>query len=711
MTNPDPPVKKKKVAILGGGVGAISAAFELTSPKNPRHEEYEVTVFQMGWRIGGKGASGRNAQVHQRIEEHGLHIWMGWYHNAFRLIRECYAELGRAPEQPLATWRDAFKPHSFVTLMDRHRALWKRWDITFPRTPDEPGGRHASTAGHLRMFLGWTAAARSALRANPEGGRKFLKQIFGARFLLGLVGTGLPGVLGFLRSVSMDRRMGAARCRRIRSSAATIRSRVHTAIEAGDFDADDVFRRLTEVLDMLFTVVIGLIDEGVATGERRFNDLDELELREFLRKHGCHPASLECAFLRCYYNLALAYRDGDSTDPANENAAAGVAINIILRACFGYRGAFMWEMQSGMGDTIFAPCYQVLRKRGVKFEFFHRVRELQLSPDGGTVQGIRIERQVDLRSDEYDPLIDVNGLPCWPAEPRYDQLVRGEELRTGRDGGPHDLEAADSGWVPAGEVTLQAGRDFDRVILGIPAVAESICPQLCQRDAKWKAMEAGVETVATQAFQLWLRPSVDDMRWTTVLRSALQESGRTVLGAYAQPFHTWADFSHLAGSEDWPESLRPRTVAYFLGTIPQRAEAASAATTSGRNSQYVREEAQQWLSEHAPALWPGFANGNQLAWDLLVDPCDRRGPERMDSQYHRANTDGSERYVQHTAGTTKYRLRPGESGFENLVLAGDWTDTGICGGCVETATMSGMQASRAISGYPRVVLGETSGPT
>ena len=49
-----------KVAILGGGVGGMTAAFELTATPELR-ERYDVTVYQLGWRLGGKGASGRNA--------------------------------------------------------------------------------------------------------------------------------------------------------------------------------------------------------------------------------------------------------------------------------------------------------------------------------------------------------------------------------------------------------------------------------------------------------------------------------------------------------------------------------------------------------------------------------------------------------------------------------------------------------------------------
>ncbi len=66
--------------MLGGGCAAMAAAFELSRPEHAGR--FEVTVYQMGWRLGGKGASGRGR--HDRIEEHGLHLWMGFYENAFR---------------------------------------------------------------------------------------------------------------------------------------------------------------------------------------------------------------------------------------------------------------------------------------------------------------------------------------------------------------------------------------------------------------------------------------------------------------------------------------------------------------------------------------------------------------------------------------------------------------------------------------------------
>jgi uncharacterized protein with NAD-binding domain and iron-sulfur cluster len=46
-------------------------------------------------------------------------------------------------------------------------------------------------------------------------------------------------------------------------------------------------------------------------------------------------------------------------------------------------------------------------------------------------------------------------------------------------------------------------------------------------------------------------------------------------------------------------------------------------------------------------------------------------------------------------------VRPDRSGFDNLFLAGDWTDSGLNAGCVEAATMSGLQAANAVLGRGR----------
>src|SRR5579859_4545351 len=91
----------------------MAAVWELSRPEH--QGRYDVTVYQQGWRLGGKGASGRGPNG--RIEEHGLHVWMGFYENAFRLMRSVYCELARDPKTcPIADWKDAFFPTSHIGL-------------------------------------------------------------------------------------------------------------------------------------------------------------------------------------------------------------------------------------------------------------------------------------------------------------------------------------------------------------------------------------------------------------------------------------------------------------------------------------------------------------------------------------------------------------------------------------------------------------------
>jgi hypothetical protein len=76
------------------------------------------------------------------------------------------------------------------------------------------------------------------------------------------------------------------------------------------------------------------------------------------------------------------------------------------------------------------------------------------------------------------------------------------------------------------------------------------------------------------------------------------------------------------------------------------------------------------------------------------------------AQHLRANIDPCGLSVMSVRNSTAARLTADGSGFSNLYLAGDWLRTGLNAGCVECATMGGMQASRAISGWPVVIRGE-----
>src|SRR6185369_9591668 len=118
----------------------------------------------------------------------------------------------------------------------------------------------------------------------------------------------------------------------------------------------------------------------------------------------------------------------------------------------------------GMGDVVFAPLYEAMSRRGVRFEFFHRVDALHPGADGLAIEAISLGRQVELADglESYEPLVEVAGFRTFPDVPRADQL-------SGADGiGHDDLE---SYWCPhpdAGRRVLRRGEDFDVVVFAIP---------------------------------------------------------------------------------------------------------------------------------------------------------------------------------------------------------------------------------------------------
>ena len=128
------------VAILGGGMGALATAFELTEGDWTSRFE-RITVYQRGWRLGGKGASSRGPNG--RIEEHGLHVLLGYYDHTFDVMRRCYEALDRErsdPSCPIRTWDDAVAPSNLVGVVDRHDGAWEPWVATFSPVTGRPGG-------------------------------------------------------------------------------------------------------------------------------------------------------------------------------------------------------------------------------------------------------------------------------------------------------------------------------------------------------------------------------------------------------------------------------------------------------------------------------------------------------------------------------------------------------------------------------------------
>jgi uncharacterized protein with NAD-binding domain and iron-sulfur cluster len=676
----------RRIAILGGGMAGLTAAWSL-SAADPG-EELEITVYQRGWRLGGKGASSRGA--HGRIEEHGLHVWLGYYDNAFRVMREVYAQLDREhtdPGCPIATWREAFLPEHRVGVEDLHDGEWSHWVATFAANDREPGDPSASASAGppamaaffeqaLRLLLEFSRSIRSSpapepaavvLSGEPVAPRR--PTLSYGDFAALLRQTEIAATIAIVESLRLlDAALPAASppAARLCARLERIRFELVEALEqAGDS------RRSWQLADMLLTSMLGALRDGLVVPRPDFTRIDDVDFRAWLTRHGAHPQTLESPLIRGLYDLGFAYEDGDTRRP---RFAAGLALFLAMKLFFDYKGAIFWKAAAGMGDIAVAPLYEALRARGVRFAFFHRVDALRLSADRGSVAAIELGCQARLKPGHarYEPLVRVRGLPCFPAAALADQLATAAA---------HDLESASASRDGERPVTLVAGEDFDDVILATSlGIVPQICAELVADSPRWREMAHGIATVPTQALQVWLRPTERELGWA--------HPGSTI-SAYVMPFDTYASMTHTLARETWPADGAPRSVGYFCSVMSERD-----ARDPGRAEERVRTHAVRFLTRSAGHFWPAAISADgHFRWELLA----RDG---SDAQYWRANVDPSDRYVQSLPGSGRFRLRADGSGYANLFLAGDWIDCGLNAGCVEAAVMAGLQAANAVRGRP-----------
>jgi uncharacterized protein with NAD-binding domain and iron-sulfur cluster len=710
-----------KVAVIGGGCASIAAAFELTRPEHKGR--YRLTIYQTGWRLGGKGASGRGPAG--RIEEHGLHIWLGYYENAFKLLRECYAELSaRSRGRRHEDWREAFFPDPHVAISEPHRRGdgWAHLTAHFPPADGLPGDPPAADSLSLRNYVIRSVVLLRTLLIgvetvsppdrNERGADELASPaaiVAKAAFLLryGFLATAAAAVEA-LAVVEAGLKMGSnlpasVILRLVEAVAASIKARVEKWVAA-----DDEVRRRWEIVDLVLAVLVGVVRFGLLTDPRGLDAINQYDCRDWLRLNGASEHALNSAFLRALYDLVFAYEGGD---PSRPRLAAGDALRGGFRMFYTYRGAFFWKMRRGMGDVVFAPFYEVLRRRGVRFKFFHRLENVRLSElgaeEGGGrvyVDALELSVQAKVRGGrDYRPLIAVNGRPCWPCDPDYAQLENGEALKA-------ETRDFESHWerTKAAARTLRVTRDFDFVVLGVGLGAiPDVCKEFIARDGRWRKMAESVKTVATQAFQLWLSEDLQQLGW---------EPPPVTLSAFVKPFDTWSDMGQVVPAEGWQRP--PRTVAYFCGALhePDQGETIAEDEYFAASREKVRANALAFLDREVRHLWPKAADAEGgFRWGLLVDANDQqsggaasarrrrtRAPDkrRFDSQFWVANVNPTDRYAQSMPGSAEHRISPLDNTYDNLTVAGDWTSCGLNLGCVEAAVMSGRLAAHALSGSP-----------
>jgi uncharacterized protein with NAD-binding domain and iron-sulfur cluster len=626
------------VAILGGGMAAMVAAWRLSEPG--WDDEFDsITVYQRGWRLGGKGASSRG--TNGRIEEHGLHLWLGYYENAFRVLRGCYEELDRPRTDPrarLQTWRDAMIPTPEVGLEDLDHAGWAHWIGSFATNEEVPGeaGRDANAVDFVRRALRLVADFLESLASSPSPrtGRLVLSTSATPPRGPSALPSGLPIVVlaGILEATARLHDATAPPgfedvLDALDNALAGVRQALRDLVEE---DAD--VRRTWHLVSVMTACVRGVLADELLTNPRGFRAVNDEDFLDWIIRHGAAEEVAEFAFIRGLYDLVFADRGAAR---ARRGVSAGVAVLMTSKMFFEYKGAIFWKMAAGMGDVVFAPLYEVLRRRGVDFEFFHRVDQLHVSDDGLVIDEITMGRQVALGAgrSHYEPLVRVGDLPTFPGSPLVDQLSGADGIESA------SLESHWCNWPDAERRVLRRGEDFDVAVFAIPVpMAMHICQELIENRPEWQAMITHVSTTATQALQLWLRPDEPSMGWPY--------PGATV-SAYAQPFNTWASMDQLIAAECWTDSDRPGAIAYFCGALdapwpPDESDAGYAAHQHAR----VASNALRFVTRDLPHLLPGLSGPDGTRWNLLCGTRGERGAHALDTQFITANVDPSDRYVQ-----------------------------------------------------------------
>jgi uncharacterized protein with NAD-binding domain and iron-sulfur cluster len=783
------PLPPTKIAIVGGGCAAMAAAWQLA-----RQPGYEIHIYEKTWRLGGKGASVRDN--HGRILDHGLHVWLGFYENAFRMMRECYAEVER----------HEWGPHANLAGRLAHRRIE---DAFFPEphigvVPPNPHGDLAAWSGYFPPAKGLPGTALDE-RSNPFTLASYLQRCFDLlktliQSVVGAPSEDEPGqprpqrrsthddVVDLDFSVDMTRSLQllierAAKLLRVGSlTGAAVLLQSVTILERwlqklDDFtpqtansvlklmealatqtrkllndvaSVDQQLRMKTEIIDIVLTIIVGLLRDRVLFDDRGLDLINGYDYRAWLRQHGATRTSLDSSFLTGIYDLVFAYRDGDRRRPS---LAAGVAIRGALRMLFTYRGAMFWRIRSGMGDAIFAPLYKVLKEPRKEADdrctlvspvTFHFLHELETVGFETTEQGGRYISSLKFRTCRDAKKLDdcsasaLDEFGCWPdraAHRFHDALASGSDT-----------------------TELLVERDFDGVILGIgvddlkPVLKKALNGKNSNKDATlpphWAAMFTHVKTVATKSAQVWLDKDLHGLGWYR---------GSGIFTALNRSYDTWADMTHTLATEQlWrsrvsaankrSEFARAQSVAYFCGLLPESAIRTAVGiaedVVAGTDLAVIKQDALK------KKTWGTLGPGLEPALEaFLKERADKSTPEKTPEQledelvktllqakiegdlnamlardlksvwpqafkygstagsaevgrYLQVNFRDSDRYTLSLPGSLVYRISPLDRSVENMTIAGDWTACGLDTGCVEAAVISGMLAAHAISRKP-----------
>jgi hypothetical protein len=410
-----------------------------------------------------------------------------------------------------------------------------------------------------------------------------------------------------------------------------------------------------------------------------FDNINDMDFRAWLRLNGAGDDSVNGALMRSVYWMFM-----------SDTLAAGEATKACLRV-LKYRGDFLWHFVNGPGEDVFMPLYEVLHANGVKFHFFHKLKDVQLADDGvDAIQSMKFSIQENTKEGrEYDPLDRRTrgvGLPFWPTRPdskqientRYVKEYKYEDHNEEREVGTRDLKR---------------GKDFDTVIVGIPfGVLREVGKSLFSKYEKRRYSDSKVKLVANHGFQIWMNTAARELGLAGPPMSVGAFNPGKETGVKAD-FDGWYDMRHRLPAEQWRvisgargEGVIPRSLFSFRGRVDigQRGQAP---TNAGAEIERIKE----YLNSYAKLFWPDAVDskGNfreallaTEAWNTSV-------------RYH-SGADLAHQSVQATPDSFRLRISPEDHEVSNLRVCGDWTASGLGWPTAESAVLSGRQAAKSV---------------
>lgn len=751
---------RKRVAILGAGPAGLATAMALAETRR-----FEVHVYQMGWRAGGKCATGREPET-QRSVQNGSHYLFGCYHNAFALIRKAHAVLAKSKKDHVGRFgrfKEDFESRNLLVGAQRYGRQNNQeesddWYRYLPQNMSEPGtgGKFPTPFDYSFMMaqfgLGFcidVAAQVVSLFAGQHASRdRFLGMRFCLRvFRLDPFEQGLQArlVRALLRPPRwiVDAVLWRLLCASFKVNSYLFTLLVPTVLRnyaqrrvdvvaRGLLDglrmvskgayavslhlpkrlAHGVQRKLI-LVDLVVTLAYGYYCDGLGEAGG-FEKLDELDFRKWLENHGARQQTIDSALITTWYDATISYLGGKK-DKAE--CSAGTAVLSMLRALLTYKGAFAYQMRAEVGDSFVAPIVKALEETGVHFHFYSRVKKIVVSSEDRLVHGIVLGVQCDEHGPKAE-FVEVGDREfrdrpprmAWPARPRCGACG---DLEVPLDSYYCDHEVRER------TIDLRRGKPgereeaFDLVVAALPlGMMEDVLVNhdgepVREIEPDWRDTFREIRHTESQALRIWFNVPLQE-----------NSSGRSlgwcheppILSGYEWPFSTWEDNSQ-AISVGFPRGQAPLTIATVFGALetPPDAKIRERAHYD-RQSEVARSSAKDFVDDERKMrrLWPGLRRSEsdlRVDWPSFIDPRNRDGEERFQFQHVIANVGPIESYVQASPSTLKYRLRPDESGYRNLFLAGDWTRNGVEVGSVEGAVISGLKAARAISGEGEPIIG------